>query len=323
MEERIINILKTSNNYVSGEHLSNELNVSRKSVWKYIKKLKSKGYKIEGISNKGYKLIQSPDKLTEVELQPLLKTHKIGRTIYHFDNIDSTNIKAKELAKSSVPDGSIIIAEEQTLGSGRFNRKWFSPNGGIWFSLLLKPSVPPSDAPKITQIAGAAVYKTLESLNIPSTIKWPNDILINNKKVCGILAEMKCDMEAVHYLILGIGINVNLDKSDFDDSIKETATSLKIEYNKQFSKKHLLADFLFNFENLYNDFLNKLDLSKTVEICRQHSNIWNKKAKLITYNKEEIVTCISLSDTGDLIVRDENGIEKAVLSGEISFKSLT
>ncbi|NME82425.1 biotin--[acetyl-CoA-carboxylase] ligase [Clostridium sp. SM-530-WT-3G] len=323
MEERIINILKTSNNYVSGEHLSNELNVSRTSVWKYIKKLKSKGYKIEGISNKGYKLIQSPDKLTEVELQPLLKTHKIGRTIYHFDNIDSTNIKAKELAKSSVPDGSIIIAEEQTLGSGRFNRKWFSPNGGIWFSLLLKPSVPPSDAPKITQIAGAAVYKTLESLNIPSTIKWPNDILINNKKVCGILAEMKCDMEAVHYLILGIGINVNLDKSDFDDSIKETATSLKIEYNKQFSKKHLLADFLFNFENLYNDFLNKLDLSKTVEICRQHSNIWNKKAKLITYNKEEIVTCISLSDTGDLIVRDENGIEKAVLSGEISFKSLT
>ena len=323
MEERIINILKTSNNYVSGEHLSNELNVSRTSVWKYIKKLKSKGYKIEGISNKGYKLIQSPDKLTEVELQPLLKTHKIGRTIYHFDNIDSTNIKAKELAKSSVPDGSIIIAEEQTLGSGRFNRKWFSPNGGIWFSLLLKPSVPPSDAPKITQIAGAAVYKTLESLNIPSTIKWPNDILINNKKVCGILAEMKCDMEAVHYLILGIGINVNLDKSDFDDSIKETATSLKIEYNKQFSKKHLLADFLFNFENLYNYFLNKLDLSKTVEICRQHSNIWNKKAKLITYNKEEIVTCISLSDTGDLIVRDENGIEKAVLSGEISFKSLT
>ncbi|HCW52186.1 MAG TPA: biotin--[acetyl-CoA-carboxylase] ligase [Clostridium sp.] len=322
MEEKIINILKSSNDYVSGEYLSNELNVSRTSVWKHIKKLKSKGYKIEGISNKGYKLIQSPDKLTEVELQPLLKTHKIGRTVYHFDNIDSTNIKAKELAKNSAPDGSIVIAEEQTLGTGRFNRKWVSPKGGIWFSLLLKPSVPPSEAPKITQIAGAAVYKTLESINIPSTIKWPNDILVNNKKACGILAEMKCDMETVHYLILGIGINVNLDKNDFDISIRDTATSLKIEYGKLFSKKRLLADFLFNFESLYNDFLNGLDLSKTVDICRNHSNIWNKKAKLITYNKEEIVTCISLSDAGDLIVRDENGNEKAVLSGEISFKSL-
>ena len=320
MEEKIINILKSSNNYISGEFLSNELNVSRTSVWKHIKNLKSKGYEIKGISNKGYKLIQSPDKLTEVELSPILKTNKIGKTIYHFDNIDSTNIKAKELAKINTPDGSIIIAEEQTGGSGRFNRKWSSPKGGIWFSLLLKPSVPPSEAPKITQIAGAAIYKTLEAMNIPSSIKWPNDILINNKKVCGILAEMKCDMESVHYLILGIGINVNLDKDDFDDNLKDTATSLKIEYKKAFQKKYLLADFLFNFENLYDDFLNKLDLSQTVEICRNHSNIWNKKAKLITYNKEEIVTCISLSDNGDLIVKDESGIEKAVLSGEISFK---
>ena len=323
MEEKIINILKSSKDYVSGEYLSEKLNVSRTSIWKHIKKLKSKGYEIEGISNKGYKLILSPDKLTEVELMPLIKTKKIGRTIYHFDNIDSTNIKAKELAKNNAPDGSIVIAEEQTLGSGRFNRKWSSPKGGIWFTLVLRPSVPPSEAPKITQIAGAAVYKTLESMNIPSTIKWPNDILIDGKKVCGILAEMKCDMDAVHYLVLGIGINANLDTSDLDDSIKDTATSLKIEYNKSFSKKNILADFLLNFEILYDDFLNKLDLSKTVDICRNHSNIWGKKAKLISYNTEEIVTCISLSDTGNLIVMDGQGIEKTVLSGEISFKSLS
>ena len=323
MEEKIINILKSSKDYVSGESLSEELNVSRTSIWKHIKKLKAKGYEIEGISSKGYKLILSPDKLTEVELMPLLKTKKMGRTIYHFDNIDSTNIKAKEIAKDNAPDGSIVISEEQTLGSGRFNREWSSPKGGIWFTLVLRPSVPPSEAPKITQIAGAAVYKTLESMNIPSTIKWPNDILIDGKKVCGILAEMKCDMDTVHYLVLGIGINVNLDISDFDDSIKDTATSLKIKYNKSFAKKNILADFLLNFEILYDDFLNKLDLSKTVDICRNHSNIWGKKAKLITYNKEEIVTCISLSDTGDLIVRDEHGMEKAILSGEISFKSLS
>ncbi|MDO5517306.1 MAG: biotin--[acetyl-CoA-carboxylase] ligase [Clostridium sp.] len=322
MEEKIINILKSSNDYVSGESLSEILKVSRTSIWKHIKKLKSKGYEIEGISKKGYKLILSPDKLTEIELLPLLKTEKIGRSIFHFDNIDSTNKKAKELAKNNAPDGSIIIAEEQSLGSGRFNRRWTSPQGGIWFTLILNPCVPPSEAPKITQIAGAAVYKTLESMNISCTIKWPNDILINNKKACGILAEMKCDMDTVHYLVLGIGINVNIDKSDFDESIKDTATSLKIEFDKIFSKKQILADFLYNFENLYNEFLNGLNLSHTVKICREHSNIWGKKAKLITYNKEEIVTCVSLSDSGDLIVEDVNGHTKTVLSGEISFKSL-
>lgn len=322
MEEKIINILKSSKDYVSGESLSEILNVSRTSVWKHIKNLKAKGYQIEGISNKGYKLILSPDKLTEIELLPLLKTNKIGRNIFHFDNIDSTNTKAKELAKNNVPDGSIVVSEEQSLGSGRFNRKWTSPKGGIWFTLVLKPCVPPSEAPKITQIAGAAVYKTFEDMNIPCSIKWPNDILLNNKKVCGILAEMKCDMDTVHYLVLGIGINVNLDKSDFDKSIKDTATSLKLEFNNSFSRKQILSDFLFNFENLYNEFLNGLNLSETVKICREHSNIWGKKAKLITYNKEEIVTCVSLSDNGDLLVEDSGGNIKTVLSGEISFKSL-
>lgn len=322
MEEKIINILKTSNDYVSGEALSELLNVSRTSVWKHIKNLKSKGYEIEGISNKGYKLLCVPDQLTEIELLPILKTNTIGKRVFHFNNIDSTNIKAKELAKNNAPDGSIVISDEQSLGSGRFNRRWTSPQGGIWFTIILKPNVPPSEAPKITQIAGASIYKTFENMGIQCDIKWPNDIHINNKKVCGILAEMKCDMDTVHYLVLGIGINVNIDKSSFNEEIKDTATSLKIEFNKEFSKKQILADVLYNFENLYNEFLDGLNLSSTVEICREHSNIWGKKAKLITYNKEEIVTCISLSDNGDLIIEDESGNKRTVLSGEISFKSL-
>lgn len=322
MEEKIINILRTSNDYVSGESLSELLNVSRTSVWKHIKNLKAKGYQIEGVSNKGYKLLSVPDQLTEIELLPILKTNTIGKNIFHFNNIDSTNIKAKELAKDNAPDGSIVIADEQSLGSGRFNRQWTSPQGGIWFTLILKPNIPPSEAPKITQIAGASIYKTFEGMGIPCYIKWPNDIHINNKKICGILAEMKCDMDSVHYLVLGIGINVNIDKSSFNEEIKDSATSLKIEFNKEFSKKQILADILYNFENLYNEFLDGLNLSSTVEICREHSNIWGKKAKLISFNKEEIVTCISLSDNGDLIIEDEYGNKRTVLSGEISFKSV-
>ncbi|OPJ65283.1 biotin--[acetyl-CoA-carboxylase] ligase [Clostridium chromiireducens] len=322
MEEKVLNELKKFEDYVSGEHLSSTLNVSRTAIWKHIKNLKSKGYVIEGISNKGYKLISSPDILSKSELLPMIKTSKIGRNIIYFNDIDSTNIKAKDLAQKGAEDGTIVIAEKQTLGSGRFNRKWVSPSGGLWFTLILRPNIPPTEAPKITQIAAASIYKTLEKYDIHSTIKWPNDILLNDKKLCGILAEMKCDMDAVHYLVLGIGMNININKSDFDDNTESTATSLKIEHNKEFKRSEILAELLLNFEILYNKFTDNLDLTETISICRNHSSIFGKKAKLITYNNEEIVTCVSLSDTGDLIIRDSSGTEKAVLTGEISFKGI-
>lgn len=322
MEDKILDELKKTKDYISGEYLSSTLNVSRTAIWKHIKNLKSKGYIIEGISNKGYKLISSPDLLNKNELLLLITTSIIGKNIIYFDNIDSTNIKAKELAQKNIKDGSIIIAEQQALGSGRFNRKWISPRGGLWFTLVLRPTIPPTEAPKITQIAAASIYKTLMDFNINTTIKWPNDILLNDKKLCGILAEMKCDMDRVHYLVLGIGMNINIDESAFDESIKSTATSLKIQCNKQFERSEILAAFLNHFETLYNKFLYNLDLSETISICREHSNVFGKQAKLITYNTEEIVTCISLSDSGDLVVKDSLGNEKSVLTGEISFNEM-
>ena len=322
MEDKILNELINAEDYISGEYLSSTLNVSRTAIWKHIKNLKLKGYVIEGISNKGYKLISSPDLLNKNELLTLLNTSIIGQNIIYFDEISSTNVKAKELAQNNIEDGSIIISERQTLGSGRFNRKWISPRGGLWFTLVLKPQIPPNEAPKVTQIAAASIYKTLKAYDINANIKWPNDIILNNKKLCGILAEMKCDMDSVHYLVLGIGMNVNINKNDFDESTKSIATSLKIELNREFKRVELLANFLKNFENLYFKFVNNLDLSETISICKNHSNIFGKKAKLITYNNEEIVTCISLSDAGDLIVRDNLGNEKAVLTGEISFKDM-
>jgi BirA family biotin operon repressor/biotin-[acetyl-CoA-carboxylase] ligase len=243
MEDKILNELKTAKDYISGEYLSSTLNVSRTAIWKHIKNLKSKGYIIEGISNRGYKLISSPDLLNKSELLPLIKTSIIGKNIIHFNDIDSTNIKAKELAQKNIEDGSIIIAEKQTLSSGRFNRKWVSPSGGLWFTLILRPTIPPTEAPKITQIAAASIYKTLMAFNINTTIKWPNDILLNDKKLCGILAEMKCDMDSVHYLILGIGMNINIDEIDFDESIKATATSLKIHIINNLKEEKYLQTF--------------------------------------------------------------------------------
>ncbi|MBE6071366.1 MAG: biotin--[acetyl-CoA-carboxylase] ligase [Clostridium butyricum] len=322
MESKILTLLQNSQDYISGKYISSKLNVSRTAIWKHINNLKKKGYMIEGISNKGYKLISEPDLLIENSIASSLKTKLIGRNIIHFDSINSTNLKAKELASSGLSDGSLIISEEQSGGSGRLGRKWVSPKGGIWCSLILRPNIPPIEAPKVTQIAAAAVYKALEDFNIKTTIKWPNDIHIDGQKLCGILVEMKGDMNSVDYLVVGAGINVNINSDFFDDSLADIATSLKIKFNKDFNRNEILASYLNHFEELYLDFLNNLDLKRTIDICRANSSIFGKKAKLITYNNEEIVTCLSLSDTGNLIVKDSNGNEKTVLSGEITFNGL-
>ncbi|NFO03362.1 biotin--[acetyl-CoA-carboxylase] ligase [Clostridium botulinum] len=321
MENKILNKLKNSTEYISGETLSLELNVSRSAIWKHIKTLKNKGYVIDGISNKGYKLISSPNTLFPSEIDPLLKTKEIAKTIQYYFELPSTNKTAKQLAdNNNANNGTLIIAEKQTLGKGRFDRKWTSPSSGIWMSLILKPNIPPSEASKITQIAAASVYKALLNFGINVSIKWPNDIFINGKKLCGILTEMKCDIDRIHYLVLGIGLNVNLNAEEITDELKDIATSLKLEFNKTFSKSLILSEILNNFEPLYEKFILENNICEVLNICRQNSNLLNQKAKLITYHKEEIVTCIGINDNGELIVKDADGYEKAVTSGEISFR---
>ncbi|AOR24074.1 biotin--[acetyl-CoA-carboxylase] ligase [Clostridium taeniosporum] len=321
MENKILNKLKNSSEYISGEILSSELNISRSAIWKHIKSLKLKGYVIKGVSNKGYKLISSPNTLFPNEILPFLKTEKIGKEIKYFSDLASTNKTAKQLADNNKAiDGTLIVAEKQTLGKGRFDREWISPPSGIWFSLVLMPNIPPSEASKITQIAAASVYKALKIFGIKSYIKWPNDIFINGKKLCGILTEMKCDIDRIHYLVLGIGLNVNLDDNEIPAELKNIATSLKIEFKKIFNKSLLLAEIINEFEPLYEKFISKNDISEVIHICRKNSNLLNKKARLITYHKEEIVTCIGIDDNGELIIEDSNGNKKPVTSGEISFK---
>ncbi|HBJ1649150.1 biotin--[acetyl-CoA-carboxylase] ligase [Clostridium botulinum] len=321
MENKILNKLKNSTEYISGETLSLELNVSRSAIWKHIKTLKNKGYVIDGIPNKGYKLMSSPNTLFPSEIDPLLKTKEIAKTIQYYFELPSTNKTAKQLAdNNNANNGTLIIAEKQTLGKGRFDRKWTSPSSGIWMSLILKPNIPPSEASKITQIAAASVYKALLNFGINVSIKWPNDIFINGKKLCGILTEMKCDIDRIHYLVLGIGLNVNLNAEEITDELKDIATSLKLEFNKTFSKSLILSEILNNFEPLYEKFILENNICEVLNICRQNSNLLNQKAKLITYHKEEIVTCIGINDNGELIVKDADGYEKAVTSGEISFR---
>lgn len=244
-----------------------------------------------------------------------LKTKEIGKNIIHFENIDSTNIQAKRMIKKDITNGTLIIADQQSNGTGRFKRKWSSPRGGLWFTLILKPRILDTEMPKITIIAGASICNVLKTYNIDAKIKWPNDIYINEKKLCGILTEKKNE-----YVILGIGININNDL--FDESINDIATSLKIEFNREFDMYSILKQILEEFENFYYKFIFSKDLRDVINICKNNSCVLGKKASLLNGHRKETVVCMDISKNGNLIVNDESGKIKEIFCGEISFKEL-
>lgn len=251
-------------------------------------------------------------------IKGLLNTDFIGSSIYTYDILDSTNLEAKKIANKNFKDGSIIISRTQSSGVGRFNREWHSPEGGIWTSLILKPNFSPKDASKITLIAACSLYKTLKYFKVDSKIKWPNDIYINGKKCAGILTTMNSHMNKINYLIVGIGLNVNIDSSHFRKNLKN-ATSLSIELSESLNLYEVFNKLIENFEYLYKQFILHNDLSETITIFKEHSYGLNKIANLITPSGSEKVIPIKIDDFGELIVKDSNGKLKKIISGEITF----
>ena len=320
MDDKLIKWLKESDDFISGEEISKRLGITRASVWKHIKNLKDLGYEIEGVSRKGYKLISSPDIIIPDEVLQGLNTKFIGREIKHFQEIDSTNNFAKTL-DGSAPDGTVIVAENQTGGKGRLGRVWSSLKGGLYFTLFLTPKIDPMKSSKLTQVAAAALVKVLRDKNINAEIKWPNDIYLNGKKLTGILTEMKCEIDCINYILIGIGINVNIDSSEFNDEVKEKATSLFIEEGNKFNRTEILTSFLNIFENLYFDVIENDDFSDVVSLCRKYSMLIDKQAYWINGKNKVKVTCLGLNDNGELVVKTENGEEKSILSGEITFRA--
>lgn len=324
MKEEIIRLLKKSENeFISGEDISSALGISRAAVWKYMKAIKEDGYNIESVSRKGYKLISSPDLLTFEEISPYLNTSYIGKQIVYFNSIDSTNNEAKKLASSGCSEGIVIISEEQTMGRGRLGRNWVSPKfKGIWMSIVLRPDIDPMNVAKITQVGAAAVLKAIKEQGINAYIKWPNDIVLNNKKVCGILTEMSGEINNVNYVVMGIGINVNIDKEDFPEEIEEIATSLKIEEGKSIERKALVASILNNLEELYKEFIKNEDIKTSIDICRENSILIGKSVRIINRNDEIQAQALDLSDDGKLIVKYQDGSIHEVISGEVSVRGL-
>lgn len=322
MKKKILSILKKyDEEYVSGEKLSEELGITRAGIWKHIKALKENGYIIDSVSNKGYKLVGTPDRIDEEEVAPFLKTKYVGRVFKHFEEIDSTNTQCKRECANKAIDGMVVTAEAQTQGKGRLGRDWKSPVGtGIWMSIVLTPNISPVLAPKTTIIGAAAVYNVLKDMGLDVGIKWPNDIVIDGKKVCGILTEMNAEIDRINYIILGIGVNVNTEV--FPEELSDKATSLKLILGTDVSRKEITAKILNYIEYYYDLFKNTGSIKEVINICRKGSVLLGKEVKVINGENEIICTAIDIDEDGELIVKYEDGSIHKMLSGEISVRGI-
>lgn len=321
MYKKILEELKKANHYISGEELGEKLSVSRAAIWKGIQKLKEQGYEIEAVSNKGYYLVPEQDLYNEIEIKEGLHTQKIGKEIYFYEQTDSTNQCIRRLAKEEKPEGVVAIAEMQTAGKGRRGKSWQSPKGtGVWFSFLLKPNITPPEAPLLTLLAGLAVCRAIrQQTALEAKIKWPNDILIAGKKVCGILTELDAEMDSVHFVITGIGINVNTER--FPEELQKVATSLKIEKGEAISRKTMIQAVIEEFEKIYLQYEKECNFLPFREEYKKYCVNIGKELQVL--GKQSFTGIgLDITEQGELLVKKETGEIVVVLSGEVSIRNL-
>jgi len=301
-KRQILKALRECGGYLSGETLSNQLGTSRVSIWKHIRSLKEDGYVIEA-SPRGYRLVFSPDLLLPYELPGL------EQRIHYFPEIGSTMDVARELAKKGAGEGTIVIAEAQTRGRGRLSREWLSPGGGIYFTLVLRPGISPAYAPRINLMASVAVAATIKKLfGLKAKLKWPNDVLIDGRKVSGILAEMDAEMDVVNFVNVGIGINANTSIPQFEKKV----TSLKDMLGKEISRKEFLSALLVEIERR-QPLLMEADL---LQEWKKLSVTLNKDVRIVAPGEVIVGRAIDIDTTGALIVEEKNGSLKKAMAGD-------
>ncbi|MEG7530611.1 MAG: biotin--[acetyl-CoA-carboxylase] ligase [Hungatella sp.] len=322
MKTEILKLLKGQDGYLSGQDLCDHLGVSRTAVWKIIKQLQKEGYRIEAVRSKGYHLVETADVMTEAELQSCMEAGWIGRVLQYYDEIDSTNTKAKQLAETGAPAGMLIVADSQLSGRGRRGRNWLSPHGtGIFLSLLLRPQIAPSCASMLTLVAALAVTKGIEEVTgLDAKIKWPNDIVMDGKKLCGILTEMSAELDDIHYVVIGIGMNVNHE--EFEGELVKTATSLLLQAKRPVKRSLLIAAIMKAFAWYYDQFIKTEDLSLLLE--EYETKLVNKEREVMVLKPSESYrgTCKGINQLGELLVQHEDETVEAVVSGEVSVRGI-
>lgn len=322
MKNEILRLLKENDTYISGQQLCDVFKVSRTSVWKVMEQLKKEGYQIEAVRNRGYRLLSSPDVISEAEISSMLKTKWAGKRIIYFDETDSTNNQAKASGEKGGIHGTLFVADKQNAGKGRRGRVWNSPSGeSVYMTLLLRPEIPPDRAPMLTLVMGLSVVEVIrEATGVDAKIKWPNDIVINKKKVCGILTEMATEMVHVNYVVIGVGINVNQRR--FPEEIADMAASLCGETGKLYRRSEIMAAVLERFERNYETFLKTGDLSGIQEAYNAVLVNCGQEVRVLEPGHEYEAVAEGINETGELLVRFPDGRKKTVFAGEVSVRGI-
>ena len=343
LKAEMIRLLREGGVYRSGQELCDRFQVSRTAVWKAVNQLKEEGYVIEAKQNRGYRLLESPDTMEAYELESRLHTEWAGRKVFYKKETGSTNTDCKQLAAQGEPHGTLAVAETQLSGRGRRGRGWESPAGeSIYMSLLCRPDFSPDKASMLTLVMGVAVAEGVERYTgLAAKIKWPNDIVVNGKKICGILTEMEMGLETkeIQYLVIGVGINVNngftqmqetgdreaAREAAFPEELRGRATSLFLESGQsgqRILRAPLVQDVMEAFEKYYELFLQTYDLSLLKERYNGYLVSRNRAVKVLDPKGAYTGTAREIDDAGDLLVETEGGEIKKVYSGEVSVRGI-
>lgn len=314
MREKILDFLKKKQGYVSGDHLSHRLGISRQALWKHVQELRDSGYDIAAVPHLGYQLIGVPDRLFPSEIIWNLNTKFVGKKIYYFDTLSSTMDIATELGMKGLPEGTLVLAETQTQGRGRQGRSWSSPKyKGLYLSLILRPAILPNSTPVLTLLAAVSICEAVkEFIGLDTQIKWPNDLLIKNKKLGGILTELNAEMDVTRFVIIGAGLNINNEKK----ALPEGATSLKEQKQESINRVNLLQEILRKIETNYLE-LKQQGSKPIIDKWREHSFSLGKRVKISSHGKLCEGQAFDIDPDGGLLIRKDSGLVEKIMAGDI------
>lgn len=322
MKAEILKMLRETEGYLSGQELCDRFQVSRTAVWKVINQLKEEGYGIEAVRNKGYSIVEYPDLVTEEEIASHLTTKWAGQSLKYYDVTDSTNTRAKALGENGAVHGTLVVAEQQDAGKGRRGKSWSSPPGtSIYMTLLLRPEIDPSKAPMLTLVMAYSAAQALrEKEQITAKIKWPNDLVLHKKKICGILTEMSAEVDYINYVVIGVGINVNMQT--FPEEIMQTATSLRIETGETFQRAELIAGVMEKFEQNYEQFMETEDLTLIQDAYNAILVNQGRMVKVLEPDGGYDAKALGINEKGELLVEKEDGSRENIYAGEVSVRGI-
>ncbi|BET18102.1 bifunctional biotin--[acetyl-CoA-carboxylase] synthetase/biotin operon repressor [Bacillus velezensis] len=312
LRTRLIDLFsEAGDGFISGQKISDALGCSRTAVWKHIEELRKEGYEVEAVRRKGYRLIKKPGKLSESEIRFGLKTEVLGKQLHYRDVLPSTQKTAHELANDGAPEGTLVVADKQTAGRGRMARVWHSQEGnGIWMSLILRPDVPLQKTPQLTLLSAVAVVQAIKAFTgVQAAIKWPNDLMIHGKKAVGILTELQAEEDRVRSVILGIGINVNQQETDFPGELQDIATSLSMEAGEKIDRAGLIQEILLTFEKRYQDYLNH-SFTPIKLLWESYAVGLGNELRARTLQGTFYGKSLGIDDEGVLLLETRDGIKK-------------